>query len=294
MTYVDSLIQDSGRLAPMFDKDIKIRQQDSIMTAVMRDLENKISSLISPDQKIEIQNWQDAGDTWEKMGEKYGLKQMAADSIQVFLERNGSAYKIPKRMINPDELNVPNRGMGRLVNKIRVFMDYEKENPKVGVSEALDEMGYELSYWNAFYYHKARDWNEAKDNPEFLDEWIDRILSRVSVALFFLLPVFTLIVSLLYIRRKYNYTENLVFVFHVQTVFFILLLIFMVLGRVVNSTAIPWIFLLLFMIYLYKAMRTFYEQGRLKTFAKYCILNFSFLILATFGAVIVSFLAFLI
>jgi 4-amino-4-deoxy-L-arabinose transferase-like glycosyltransferase len=114
------------------------------------------------------------------------------------------------------------------------------------------------------------------------------------VALFLLLPVFTMIVSLLYLRRKYNYTENLVFVFHVQTVFFLLLLIFIIIGRIANSQVVIPIFVITFMIYLYKAMRTFYEQGRIKTLIKYILLNSGFLVLALIGGIIISFIAFLI
>ena len=172
-------------------------------------------------------------------------------------------------------------------------MDYDMAHPDANVLQALDDLRIEHSYWNVFYYDKARELNDAIEDPDYLNVLLDRILSRVSVALFFLLPVFTLIVSLLYIRRKYNYTENLVFVFHMQTVFFLLLLIFMIIGRFSNSGLITTIFLILFLFYLYKAMRNFYEQGRFKTIVKFVMLNFSFMILATIGAVIVSFLAFL-
>jgi len=55
-----------------------------------------------------------------------------------------------------------------------------------------------------------------------------------------------------------------------------------------------WIFLTVFLLYLYKAMRNFYEQGRFKTIVKFILLNTSFFILAAIGGVIVSFLAFLI
>ena len=176
-----------------------------------------------------------------------------------------------------------------------MFMDYEKKQPDADVLTALDDLQYEKSYWNVFLYSKSKDWNEAANDPQnYGQELQDRILSRISVALFFLLPVFTLIVSLLYIRRKFNYTEHLVFVFHTQTVFFIFLLLFIILGRSVHSETVPWIFLPLFLIYLYMAMRRFYSQGWFKTLVKYIMLNFFFMILAVIGGIIISFLAFMI
>ena len=84
-------------------------------------------------------------------------------------------------------------------------MDYQKK-ADTDVLQALDDLGYKKSYWNIFLYTKSKDWNEAvKDPQSYGNELRDRILSRVSVALFFLLPIFTLFVSLLYIRSKYNY-----------------------------------------------------------------------------------------
>ena len=50
---------------------------------------------------------------------------------------------------------------------------------------------------------------------------------NLSISLFIFLPIFTLFLMLLYIRRKYTYMEHLVFVFNTQTVFFLLLLIFL-------------------------------------------------------------------
>ena len=174
-------------------------------------------------------------------------------------------------------------------------MEYEKEEPEADVFKALNDLQYEKSYWNVFLYSKSKDWNEAvKDPQNYGRELKDRILSRVSLALFLLLPIFTLIVALLYIRSRFNYTEHLVFVFHAQTVFFILLLLFIILGRIVDSEKIPWIVLPLFLIYLYMALRNFYNQGWFKTLVKYVMLNFFFVILASIGGVIISFLAFMI
>ena len=179
-------------------------------------------------------------------------------------------------------------------NKIKAFMDYQKDYPNANTIESIKKLGFTTGYWNTFLYSKSKEWGDAFGDEHYWDELFERILSRISVALFLLLPIFTLIVSLLYIRRKFNYTENLVFVFHVQTVFFLLLLIFMIVDRIVDSNNGIFIFLLSFLIYLYMAMRNFYGQGWFKTFIKYILLNTAFMFLALIGGLIISFLAFLI
>jgi hypothetical protein len=84
---------------------------------------------------------------------------------------------------------------------------------------------------------------------------------------------------MVYIRKKYTYTDNLIFSFHNQSLLFILLIISFLIDEIFNlSTA--WIALVVFLFYLYKAMRNFYGQGRFKTILKFLFLNTVYLILA--------------
>jgi hypothetical protein len=87
---------------------------------------------------------------------------------------------------------------------------------------------------------------------------------------------------MLYFRhQKYYYVDHGIFTIHVYCATFILLLLAMLLNqlsaalnwgwfRVIASIAI-FVLSLYIMIYLYKAMRGFYKQGRAKTFVKYFI-----------------------
>ncbi len=121
-----------------------------------------------------------------------------------------------------------------------------------------------------------------------------KLLSYLSISLFVFLPFFTLFLKLLFIRRKYTYMEHLVFVFHTQTVFFLLLIILMLLNFFVTMQNVTWIFIIVFLLYLYKAMRNFYEQGRIKTIVKFVLLNTYYMFLALAGFSIVAILSFMI
>jgi len=292
--FVDSIFRDATLLTVFTNENSTTAEKDSVAEFIMGKVDKKTSELFSPKEELVISDWDQVTQNWEKYTKKNQLNREAASRIEEILIEAGSDYKIPGRYISRDGVDVPENEFGQTFKKVRMFMDHDKANPDANVLQALDELGIEQSYWNVFYYNKARDFNEAMSSSEYWKEWVDRVLSRVSVALFFLLPVFTMIVSLLYFRHRYNYTENLVFVFHVQTVFFLLLMIFMIIGRFSESEWITGIFLTIFLFYLYKAMRTFYEQGRFKTIVKFIMLNLFFMILAGIGAVIVSFLAFLI
>jgi hypothetical protein len=109
--------------------------------------------------------------------------------------------------------------------------------------------------------------------------------------IFFFIPIFALFVWLIYIRRKYTYTDHMVFLFHTQTMFFVLYGLAMLVDLIIeafkpeyDSGLAAGIATLLFLFYLYKAMRNFYKQGRIKTIVKFLILNWVFFILASFGA----------
>lgn len=292
--YVDSLFSDPNSLLVFENKNSTMAQKDSVMESVLISIHKKAQGIPLPDNAIMVEDWGDLGEGWAEISKKRMIKETAVSRIkEIFISKNID-YVIPQSLISRSEKEKPENDVDGMFKKIMIFMDYEKK-ADTDVLQALDDLGYEKSYWNIFLYTKSKDWNEAVKDPEsYGSELRDRILSRISVALFFLLPFFTLFVSLLYIRSKFNYTEHLVFVFHTQTVFFILLLLFIILGRSVNSDSVPWIFLPLFLIYLYMAMKNFYGQGWFKTIIKYLFLNFSFMILAAIGGVIISFLAFMI
>lgn len=144
---------------------------------------------------------------------------------------------------------------------------------------------------NVFWYKHLKNVNK---NVKGMDEEAGRkkffksLKSYIPVSLFVFLPIFTLFLSLVYIRRKYSYMEHLVFVFHTQTVFFLLFIIFNVLNLFVDAENVSWVFTLLFLIYLYKSLRAFYQQGRIKTIVKFAILNGYYMFLALIGFVIIS------
>ncbi len=293
LAYVDSII-DNPVLIDNFKSDsISSVDKDSLLLTILQAIDKKAVALTDDDKDVMVNAWDKVGDGWEEISKKGNLKKKAVKHLDSIFKSKEVSYEIPLALVRKSGEDPSDGEIGKILNKIKTFMDFQKEEPKVDALTAIERLGYEKNRRNIFLYSKSTDWNEAVEDPEvFGAQMVDRVLSRISIALFFLLPIFTLIVTLLYIRRKFNYTENLVFVFHVQTVFFLLLLIFLIANRIVPSNAIYFIFILTFMIHLFLAMRKFYGQGRIKTFIKYIILNFSFVILAIIGGVIVSFLAF--
>ncbi len=115
------------------------------------------------------------------------------------------------------------------------------------------------------------------DNPAELSEKLtESILHRLPYMLFVSLPLFALILKLVYVRRKqFYYADHGVFTIHLYVfTFLFLLLVFGVntLEKLTRISDIDWLMVILFIalfFYLYKAMRNFYGQRRGKTFIKF-------------------------
>lgn len=124
---------------------------------------------------------------------------------------------------------------------------------------------------------------EYKEEPQlFKEHLIENVLHAFPKILFVSLPIFALILNILYYRHKqYYYVDHGIFTIHLYCATFILLLVAMLLGQLKDAVGPTWIKIILdilifvdwvyLMIYLYKAMRGFYGQRRGKTFLKYMI-----------------------
>jgi len=173
------------------------------------------------------------------------------------------------------------------------FYTFQKKYPKVRIEDALDSLNVEHTFFNRFLYSRVKAFESMAGDNKKREDFQKQMISYTSISLFIFLPLFTLFLKLFYIRRKYTYVEHLVFVFHTQTVFFLLSIIFYLIYYFKPNDYMITIFLLLFLIYLYLSMRRFYQQGRFKTFVKFILVNFSFFIVSTIGAILIMGVTFL-
>ncbi len=118
---------------------------------------------------------------------------------------------------------------------------------------------------------------------------IDKLEHSIPQMLFVLLPLFALILKLLYLRhRSFYYADHAIFTIHFYIFVFIELLIIFGLQKIDSITGFGWlqyisVTLILFLLfYLYKSMRNFYQQNRIKTILKCFLLLFSFILLGMF------------
>ncbi|MCJ7758579.1 MAG: DUF3667 domain-containing protein [Gillisia sp.] len=160
---------------------------------------------------------------------------------------------------------------------------FHKETTIINPIIALDSLQHSTSTFNRWTYKKVADMNTILKNPEI---FVGYFINKLPLIIFFYLPVFALFIWLLYWRRPFNYMEHLVFTFHVQTIFFVLMGISLIISNIFNWDSVFGILILFFLFYLYKALKNFYGQGKFKTLVKFVILNGIFLILAVIASII--------
>jgi hypothetical protein len=107
------------------------------------------------------------------------------------------------------------------------------------------------------------------------------LLEYAPHMVFLLLPLFALILKLLYIRRSRYYAEHFVFALHVHAFVFTMFTVMFVL---------PWdwingLFLLWIVLYVWLALRHVYRQGWVRTTAKWWTLGATYLFFFLFGLV---------
>jgi hypothetical protein len=150
--------------------------------------------------------------------------------------------------------------------------------------------------------HREIELNAKYGNNQarILSAFINNLLHSLPQMLFISLPLFALVLKLLYIRRKqFYYTDHLIYSIHLYIFVFIVLLIVMGLSKAddyANWSWLSWLIGLLYIflfIYQYKSMRNFYRQGRGKTIAKFLLLNFIHPIIILILFIIFTFFSFL-
>jgi hypothetical protein len=104
-------------------------------------------------------------------------------------------------------------------------------------------------------------------------------------AMFVLLPLIALLMLLLYWRPRRYYVEHLLFLVHTHSALFLILLARLAVAAIpalgFAAGVVDLAIFLYFTWYLYKAMHRTYEQGRMRTIAKFLVVGFLYLSLAT-------------
>ena len=127
----------------------------------------------------------------------------------------------------------------------------------------------------------------GKERPNIL---IDKVLDISPAAVFILLPLFALLVKLLYLRKKLFYTQHLVFVVHNQSFVFANLTLMTLIGMLGEEFFLSWLVapLMLWMfVYMPLSLKRVYAQSWMTTLSKAFLLYVAYAVLFLFTLLVV-------
>ena len=233
---------------------------------------------------------------------KLALKNRITDSITAKLQRSKLMADSPK--LHPDAVAGKEKfeeqyGKGTIkINGEKT--EYRSQLAYDSVQKELPEVKKDGWFIGGIKRKAVFFQNKSKsDRKEAAALLMEKFMHNLPQALFISLPLFALVLLILYSRRKFYYVDHSIFSIHLYCANFILLLITSGFNRLVEVTGWKWLQVFIFIgwlanfFYLYKAMRRFYGQGRGKTILKFIILNFCSLIIITVLVSIFFFLSIL-
>lgn len=207
-------------------------------------------------------------------------KKILEDDGFSFLEKKEDS---PEEIVYYSQEQIDSIGFFKRGFKLwEMYKDYHEKTEEKSTYKALSELKHEKNQFNKYIYHRVLKTNAIEEN--YGQEFFEFIFNKLPFIIFFFLPFFALGIWFLYIRGPFNYMEHLVFIFHTQTMFFITIGLSILVSKITNINTFFNIAILIFLFYLYKAMRKFYNQGRGKTIVKFTLVNIIFFILAAIGS----------
>jgi hypothetical protein len=182
------------------------------------------------------------------------------------------------------EASIDGMYLSKIATKGEIFYDFFEYTEISDPVTALDSLNFSKTRTNIFLYSKNEDIKRVKDNPA---RFIRFLASKIPFFLFFFAPIFALFLWLIYSKKRFNYMEHLVFIFHIFSWVFLVLLIAIIPDLLIGDEIVASLLLLLVgPFYFYKALRNFYKQKRRWTLLKFVFLNIIFYLGATIFAVI--------
>lgn len=119
---------------------------------------------------------------------------------------------------------------------------------------------------------------------EAFQEVMGEFREHVPTMMFFLLPVFALLLKLLHARRGRLYVEHFVFALHLHAFAFAAFTVVLLSGSpAVSGVVAGWV-----LLYTFLAMRRVYRQPFLKTGAKYLALGFGYSMVMAFAVAVTA------
>ena len=267
--YLDSINLKTGFIKQLTDKSISNKRKDSLLQSILDNAPKEIT-LHNGIVKLGLFNY---------------------DDLKEYLRHNGIDYAYYP--VITDKETFENSGFFEKVMFIYNIAgnDVYKE---LSDEETLQKTGIQNSFSNRLAVKFAKRLYLLFRDSVSRKQLKKDIISKISLGLFFILPVLAMFFQLFY-YKKHTYTETLVFIFYVQSVSFLVLTVELISQHLLP---LPIDFLISFFVeiwfvyYLYQSLLKFYRQKKWQNTFKMLFLVFpSYVFLSGIGFLIITLIA---
>lgn len=153
--------------------------------------------------------------------------------------------------------------------------------------QIADSIQLEKTFWNMLVLRYV-----MKTKSMSREAFLSYYKSRLPWIMFAIMPVFALIMKMVYLRRKRLYIDHLVFAYHYHSFAFLLMMIGLLLLKLWPGMP-QWPIALWILWYLLRSMITVYDDSLLKAFFRFMLILVFYLIAGAFAFMISLFLLFM-
>lgn len=190
--------------------------------------------------------------------------------------------------------DIKETGIDLQFDKARVHLNYDEllvasESSIAQMDSLLKSKNIPVTWLNRIIVEKMASFSV---NPQGNKHFFDKTLKNLSVAMFFLMPLFALLLLLMFSRKQFLYFHHIIFALHYHSVLFTILLLSELSVLLFSFSFIKTAWVAVF-VYLFVALHNVYGNSWFKTFMKFLGVIVLYLILTAIGIVasaVVSFL----
>ncbi|WP_026898440.1 DUF3667 domain-containing protein [Daejeonella oryzae] len=128
------------------------------------------------------------------------------------------------------------------------------------------------------------------------EKYVDKFIQNLPKLMFILLPLFAVILKLVFWRNRKYYIEHFVYSLHLHSFLFILFIILLILDFIslgfISGGVITLIAILLIIWYVYRSLRVVYINSRWRIIGKMLLLSLSYMTVFFFSLLMIVFILF--
>tara|TARA_Y100000815_G_scaffold256955_3_gene265104 strand:- start:9353 stop:10579 length:1227 start_codon:yes stop_codon:yes gene_type:complete len=199
-----------------------------------------------------------------------------------------SSYYYATETVDPiealDSLRYESTPFNRWMYERNAVFERIDKNPGLFINYLLNKLPFFIFFLTPvvalsflLIYFKRRSYGEIKSSLKDYNNKAWQYLLGIPILGYITLHLCTMTIKFFWVKRPVNYMEHMIFIFHIFTFLFLGLFLLLLPDYLLGEDYLSGIFITLICpFYLYKALRNFYKESRIRTLIKFFTIHIIF------------------